>query len=109
MRGEPIVPTLDLEDSKNALIQVVTDAYVRGDMEMTLFEGSVGRITATKDESSLAVEAASLGISLSALVKASAGSSEEPLDIDCVSAKIRKMGDWLRSSRYRLRLEILVG
>ena len=98
------MPTIDLEGDKNALIQVITDAYVHGEMDVTLFEGAVSRITATKDESTLAVEAASLGLSFPAFVTAGSPSLGEPIDLDCGSASIRKMGDWLRSSRYRLKL-----
>ena len=98
------MPSTELEGKKNAFIEVITDSYVRGSLDMPAFESAVGRITASSDEASLAVEAASLGLSLPAVIKAATEVEGESVDLDCVSGNIRKEGDWLRSGRYRLRL-----
>jgi len=100
-----------LDDAKDALIGTITDAYARGDMEMPSFERAVTRIHASGDRSSLAAEAAALGLAFPAPVldpRESSGplvSASEAVALSCVSGRLRQSGDWVKSRRYVLSLK----
>jgi hypothetical protein len=99
------------EESREALIQKITDIYSRGGMDMDAFERAVTRIHASGDRNSLATEAATLGLELPraelelrgrpAMLRA----ASEPLELSCVSGNIRKVGDWVKARRYTLALK----
>lgn len=99
-----------LEESKDKLIQVITDAYSRGVMDMPAFERAVTRITASGDRSSLVAEASALGLALPEPVADPRGAAEPPVasgavELSCVSGSLRKEGDWVRARRYLLALK----
>jgi hypothetical protein len=99
-----------LEDEKDALISILTDAYAKGSMDMAAFESSVTRISASADRLALQAEASALGLAMPRPVLdpsraadlAPRGTAEE---LRCVSGSIRKEGDWIRSRRYRMELK----
>jgi hypothetical protein len=74
-------------------------------MDMATFEAAVSRITTCPDEISLEVEAASLGVVVPAVPNSVEPSNLDSIDLDCVSSGIRKIGNWVKSRRYRLRLK----
>ncbi|MDA8424628.1 MAG: hypothetical protein M0Z80_00695 [Treponema sp.] len=94
------------EAEKDALIHVLTEVYVRGDMEMTVFENAVARIHACGEPGDLAAEAGALGLSLppAGLRAGSPAASGEAIEMNCASGSIRKSGDWVASGSYRLKL-----
>jgi hypothetical protein len=106
------------EAEKERLIDAITDAYSRGEIEMPAFERAVGRITMSPDSSVLAVEAAAFGPALGpALVPparnsgdfgtsiATASDALDLVELACVSGSLRQEGEWVRAERYRLYLK----
>jgi hypothetical protein len=118
------------EAEKERLIDAITDAYSRGDMEMAAFERAVGRITMSPDSSALAAEAAALGQALgpafapalrpvlgsSPVLPArdsgnfggsieAASDSLDLVELACVSGSLKQDGEWVRAERYRLYLK----
>jgi hypothetical protein len=103
---------LSLEEEKDALIQTITDAYARGSMDMPAFERAVTRISASADRDVLASEAAALGLSsptprAQPPVQSSSGleSAADAVELTCVSGRIRKTGEWVNGSLYKLSLK----
>jgi hypothetical protein len=103
-----------LEDEKDAAIRVLTEDYARGGMDMAAFERAVIRIGASADRGALATEAAALGIAAPILAREAAEPARgaepgEPpsaaIELACVSASLRKSGDWVKSRSYRLSLK----
>ncbi len=96
-----------LEDTKDALIASITDAYARGDMDMPSFERAVARIHSGGDRTALATEAAALGLALPDLEprRDAALQGRDPVELSCVSGRLRQVGDWVRSRRYALSLK----
>jgi hypothetical protein len=100
----------DLEEAKDRLIQAITDIYSRGGMDMSSFERSVTRITASGDRSALVAEAEALGLALPQ-APAAASSSAAPMayadavELSCVSGSLRQDGEWVKAERYRLYLK----
>jgi hypothetical protein len=96
-----------LEDERDALIQTVTEAYSRGAIEMPAFERAVTRLSACSDRSALDVEAGLLGLALP--VQEPPSSYPETVsgavELNCVSASVRKTGDWVKARSYKLTLK----
>lgn len=94
--------TTSLTTRKDSLIQRVTEAYVRGDLDMPAFELAVTGINACPDDPSLGVLASSLGLALAP------GGPPSPiadrLELSCVSGSLRQEGAWVKARRYRLGL-----
>jgi hypothetical protein len=98
------------EAEKDALIHVITDVYVRGDMDMAAFENAVARIHACGEPGDLTAEAYTLGLKLPPALLGAGGpaalaAAGEAIEMNCVSASIRKSGDWVASGSYRLKLK----
>lgn len=101
---------MTFETEKDALIRVITDVYVRGDMEMAAFENAVARIHACGEPGDLAAEASTLGLTLPPAELRAGGpaafaATGDAIEMNCVSASIRKSGDWVASGNYRLKLK----
>jgi hypothetical protein len=90
-----------LEETKDAIIRTITDAYARGDLDMPAFEVAVTRIQAGVDRNALATEAAALGLVLPALAPAVA----DMIELSCVSGSLRQAGDWVKARNYALALK----
>ena len=103
-----------IEREREALIQLVTEAYSRGDMEMPAFERAVTRLNVCADRSALEAEAGVLGLSLPVLAPQMAPPqaaaqgmgldayqpappSANPLELSCVSGSIRMTGEWVKA------------
>ncbi len=111
-----------IEREREALIQLVTEAYSRGDMEMPAFERAVTRLNVCADRSALEAEAGVLGLSLPVLAPQMvppqaaalgrgldayrpAPPSTNPLELSCVSGSIRMTGEWVKARTIRLFLK----
>ena len=99
-----------LDEEKDSLIQVLTDDYARGAVDIADFERSVTRINSCIDRPALEREAATLGLG-TALVAlrqspapAPAHGPLEAIPLECVSGTIRKSGRWVQSGAYRLHV-----
>ena len=112
------------EREKDAAIGALTDAYAQGGMDMAGFERAVTRVSACGDSGALELEAKALGLDMAALrgamAKRAAASpavrdpgaipgsfsvADEAVQLDCVSGSVRKIGAWVKSGLYRLRLK----
>jgi hypothetical protein len=93
-----------LEKRKDSLIRGISEAFSHGRMDLASFEAAVSRITVCEDDTSLEAEAASLGTSLATVPNTAEPRDADVVELDCVSSGIRKVGEWVKSGRYRLRL-----
>ncbi len=104
------MPESRLEDEKDALIQVLTEVYSRGAMDMPAFERSVVKIGGCGDLVALEAEAKSLGLALPPVparradLAPSLADLPEAVQVECVSGTMRKVGDWVRARGYRFAL-----
>lgn len=108
-----------IERERDALIQLVTEAYSRGDMEIPAFERAVTRLNVCADRIALDAAANELGLSLPVLSpQAAPGGRPSPyhvpyapaavagaLELSCVSGSIRMTGEWVKARDYRLSLK----
>ncbi len=98
-----------LEQEKDELIRRLTEAYAQDAIDMQGFELAVTRVSGCADEAALRAERASLDLSLPVIVHPEAGPPSlrqaEPQSLDCVSASLRKVGDWVKAGRYSMRLQ----
>lgn len=106
-----------IANEREALIQLVTEAFSRGDMEMPAFERAVTRLNACADRPALEAEAGALGLSLPVVVHAetpavatdrrlspyqASPAPANALELSCVSGSIRMTGEWVKARAYRL-------
>jgi hypothetical protein len=100
-----------LEREKDELIQRLTEAYARSEMDMQTFERAVSRVSDSPDGLALEAELRGLGLALPVPVPAPSpsGLSLEPvsgaMELNCVSGSIRKVGDWVKAGSYAMRLQ----
>jgi hypothetical protein len=101
-----------LESERDALIQIVSEDYSRGAMEMPAFELAVTRLNACADRGALEIEANALGLSMPVPRAATQGLSRqvqgevtEAVELTCVSGNIRNTGDWVKARHYKLALK----
>jgi len=103
------MPETRLEQEKDELISRLTEAYAQDAIDMQGFELAVTRVSAAADEAALSAERASLDLSLPVLVHAEASPpahrQAEVQSLDCVSANLRRVGDWVKAGRYSMRLQ----
>ncbi len=94
---------ISLSDRKDLIVKGATDSYIRGELDIAVFEAAVARIQGCADLVALEAEAASLGIPAqgSTLPSTSPG---EAVELECVSSALRLDRSWVKSGRYRLKL-----
>jgi hypothetical protein len=92
--------TGDLEAEKDAIIDRITVAYSKGEMELAAFELAVARISGCADGAALAAEASKLGLDLRA--RTVPLPAEELIELGCRSGSIKKSGTWVSARHYRI-------